>query len=59
MCEVVSGMFLLGGGLGMDLQEKVTVQNCGRAPVKAKNQRGGVVLAPEMKHNLLCGHLGC
>ena len=41
---------------------KVTVQNCGRALVKPKNQPGGVVLAPlmaEMKHNLQCGRLGC
>jgi len=32
---------------GMDWQEKVTVQNCGRALVKPKNQPGGVVLAPQ------------
>ena len=30
----------------MDWQEKVTVQNCGRALGKPKNQPGGVVLAP-------------
>jgi len=29
----------------MDWQEKVTVPNCGRAPVKPRNQPGGVVLA--------------
>ena len=33
-------------GWGMDWREKVTVQNCGRALVKPKNQPGGVVLAP-------------
>jgi len=31
---------------GMNWREKVIVQNCGRALVKPKNQRGGVVLAP-------------
>ena len=36
----------MGGGQGMDWREKVTVQNCGRALVKPKNQPGGVVLAP-------------
>ena len=41
-CEVVSGMFSLGGGWGMDWREKVTVQNCGRALVKPKNQPGGL-----------------
>jgi len=46
MCEVVSGMFSLGGRRGMDWREKVTVENCGRALVKPKNQPGGVVLAP-------------
>jgi len=30
----------------MDWREKVTVQNCGRALVKAKNQPRRVVLAP-------------
>ena len=30
----------------MDWREKVTVQNCGRALVKPKNQPGGAVLAP-------------
>jgi len=45
-CKVVSGMFSLGGRWGMDWREKVTVQNCGRALVKPKNQPGGVVLAP-------------
>ena len=45
-CEVVSGMFSLGGWQGMDWREKVTVQNCGRALVKPKNQPGGAVLAP-------------
>ena len=45
-CEVVSEMFSLGGWQGMDCWEKVTVQNCGRALVKPKNQPGGVVLAP-------------
>jgi len=45
MCEVVSGMFSLGGWQGMDWREKVTVQNCGRALEKPKNQPGGVVLA--------------
>jgi len=44
-CEVVSGMLSLGGG-GMDWRKKFTVQNCGRALVKAKNQPGGAVLAP-------------
>jgi len=45
-CEVVSGMLSLGGWWGMDWQEKVTVQNCGRALVKPKNQPEGTVLAP-------------
>ena len=40
-------MFSLGGGRGVDWREKViTVQNCGRALVKPKNQPGWVVLAP-------------
>jgi len=30
----------------MDWWEKVKVQNCGRALLKAKNQPGGAVLAP-------------
>jgi len=38
MSEVVSGMFSLGGWRGMDWWEKAAVQNCGRAPVKPKNQ---------------------
>ena len=46
MCKVVSGMFSLGEGWGMEWREKVTVQNCGRALVKPKNQPGWVVLAP-------------
>ena len=45
----------------MDWQEKVTVQNCGRALMKAKNQPGwgctGSLIA-EMKQNLHCGRLG-
>ena len=45
-CEVVSGMFSLGGWWEMDWREKVTVQNGGRALVKPKNQPGGAVLAP-------------
>ena len=36
----------IGWGRGMDWREKVTVQNCGRALVKPKNQPGGAVLAP-------------
>jgi len=47
MCKVVSGMFPLVGWRGMDWREKVTVQNCGSAPVKPKNQPGGAVLAPQ------------
>jgi len=46
MCEVVLGMVLLGGRWGMDWREKLTIQNCGRALVKLKNQPGVVVLAP-------------
>jgi len=47
MCEVVSGIFTLGGWVaGMDWREKVIVQNYGRALVKPKGQPGGVVLAP-------------
>jgi len=42
----------------MDWQEKVTVQNCGRALVKLKNQPGGSLMA-EIKQNLLCRRLGC
>ena len=45
-CDVASGMFSLGGWWRMDWQEKVTVQSCGRALVKPKNQPEGVVLAP-------------
>ena len=45
-CEVVSGMFSLGGRRGMDWREKVTVKNCGRALMKPKIQPGGAVLAP-------------
>ena len=37
MCEVVSGMFALGGWQGMDWQDKIIVQNCGRALVNPKN----------------------
>ena len=36
----------IGWVAGDGLVEKVTVQNCGRALVKPKNQPGGVVLAP-------------
>jgi len=41
-------MFSLLGGEGgwTQWREKVTVQNCGRALVKPKNQPGGAVLAP-------------
>jgi len=39
---VVSGMLSFGWWWGMDLWEKVAVQNCGRAVEKL----GGVVLAP-------------
>jgi len=39
-------MFTLGGWRGMDWQEKVTVQNGGRALVKPKNNPGGFVLVP-------------
>jgi len=38
-------MFTLGGWWGMDWQEKVIVQNCGRALVKPKNQPGEIALA--------------
>jgi len=55
-------MFSLGGGRGMDLWEKITVQNCGRALVKPENQPGwgcaGSLMA-EMKHIQQCGRLGC
>jgi len=48
----------LGRGRGMDWQEKITVQNCGRALVKpAWKGCAGSVMA-EMKHNLQCGCLG-
>jgi len=40
-------MFSLGGWLGMDWCEMVTVHNCGRALVKPKSQPGEVVLAPQ------------
>jgi len=46
----------------MDWQEKVTVQNCGRALVKPKKPawRGcASSLMAEMKYNLHCGHLSC
>jgi len=39
-------MFILGEGQGVDWQEMVTVQNCGKALVKPKNQHGGVLLTP-------------
>jgi len=45
----------------MDWQEMVTVQNCGRALEKPKNQPGRSCagsLVAKMKHNLLCGRLG-
>ena len=45
-CEVVTGMFSLGGWRGMDGGERITLQNCGRVLVKPKNQPGGAVLAP-------------
>jgi len=45
-CEVVSGMFSLDGGHGMDWREKLTIQNFGKALVKPKNQPGGAVQAP-------------
>jgi len=47
MCEVrsIRDVFI-GWVAGMDWREKVTVQNCGRALVKPKNQPAGVVLAP-------------
>ena len=41
-CEVVSGMFSLGGGRGMDWQGKVNTSNCGRALVKPKNSLEGL-----------------
>jgi len=59
MCEVVSGMFSLGGWREMDWREKVTVQNCVRALEKPKNQGCAGYLMADMKHNLLCGRLGC
>ena len=47
MCEVVLGIFSLGGWRGVDWRKKkVTLQNCGRAIVKPKTQPGGAVLAP-------------
>ena len=45
-CDVVAGMFTLGGWWVMNWRGKVTFQNCGKALVKAKNQPGRVVLAP-------------
>jgi len=36
----------IGWGAGDGLGKKVTVQNCGKALVKPKNQPGGVVLGP-------------
>jgi len=35
---------MVGGG-GVDWLEKATLQKCGRALVKTKNQPGGAVLA--------------
>jgi len=61
MCEVVSGLFSLGGGRGMDWREKITVQNCGKALVRPQKPawRGYAdSLMTEMKHNLQCGRLG-
>ena len=46
MCEVISGIFTLGGQWWMEWQAKVIVQNNGRAQVKPKNQSGRAVLAP-------------
>ena len=47
-CEVHCSIrdVFIGRVAGMDWREKVTVQNCGQALVKPKNQPGGVVLAP-------------
>ena len=42
MCEVVTGRFTLGGWWGMDWQEKITVQNFGRALVKPKTSLEGL-----------------
>ena len=46
MCEVVSGMFTLGGWWGMEWWENVIVQNGGRARVKPENQPGMDVPTP-------------
>ena len=62
MCEKESGIFSLGGWWGMDWQEKVTLQNCGRALMKPKKPAWwdcADSLMPEMKHNQQCRRLGC
>ena len=41
-----------GWVVGMDWQEKIIVQNCGRALVKPKNQGCAGSLMAEMKHYL-------
>jgi len=41
----IRDVFIGWGERGMDWQEKLTAQNCGRALVKSKSQPGGVVLA--------------
>jgi len=58
----VRGSVFIGWVAGDGLAGKVTVQNCGRALEKPKNQPGWgctSYLMAEMKHNLLCGCLGC
>ena len=59
----VAGDVFIRWVVGDRLVGKVTVQNCGRALVKPKNQPGGPgcagSLMAEMKHNQHCGRLGC
>ena len=63
MCEVVSGMFSLeegGGGdglVGKGYSSKLW-QGTSEAQKPAWRDCAGSLMA-EMKHNLLCGHLGC
>ena len=69
MCEVVSGMFSLGGG--MDWREKVTAQSCGRALQSASSKfrletnstvvwlyAGGVsLILPDVQFGTRLGHI--
>jgi len=58
MCEVVSGMFSLGGWWGMDWRERLQFKRTSEAQKPAWRSCAGSLMA-EMKHSLHCGRLGC